>query len=56
MAVKHCAGADLEEGKGAKRRAVMVAAGPSLPLHFRPADVSAAVKVMGDERDQGRGY
>lgn len=44
LAVKHCAGADLEEGKGAKRRAVMVAAGPSLPLHFRPADVSAAVK------------
>lgn len=56
MAVKHCAGEDLDEARGGKRRA-MGRVAPSLPLHFRPADVSAAVKVRGRrEGGWGRGW
>ncbi|KAK8384182.1 hypothetical protein O3P69_009133 [Scylla paramamosain] len=43
LAMKHC-GDELDGGRGAKRRAVARVEGPSLPLHFRPADVSSTVK------------
>ncbi|KAG0724996.1 DNA ligase 4 [Chionoecetes opilio] len=45
LAMKHCAeDAGAGEGQAAKRRGGVRAEAPSLPPHFRPADVSSTVK------------
>ena len=49
LALKHY-GDDVDGGRGTKRRAVARVEAPSLPPHFRPADISSTVKVRWTRR------